>query len=169
VWSDAEICVQLAEIPQADGGQQRYTKSMNERESVGAVTLISFTDDIYCIGPRRISAQLKRNGFAVNLLFLRPTDLSGQLRQRFRSDYYNDDLPDSLYDQLIPICKNSSVIGISVWTHQAEQVGAVTERLRKEVGSLVVWGGIHPTSYPKTRFSMPTRFAWVKGTSAFSV
>lgn len=114
-----------------------------------AVTLISFTDDIYCIGPRRIAAQLKRHGFSVNLLFLRPTDFWGQARQRFSKDYYNCDLPESLYTQLISLCRGSALIGLSVWTHQAEQVTLVTDRLRRELDALVVWGGIHPTSYPE--------------------
>ena len=113
------------------------------------VSLISFTDDIYCIGPRRISAQLKRHGYRVNLIFLRPTDFWGQTRQRFASHYYNEDLPESLYRQLLEICKDSDVIGFSVWTHQAEQVTLVTERLRRELDALIVWGGIHPTSYPE--------------------
>jgi len=113
------------------------------------VSLISFTDDIYCIGPRRIAAQLKRYGYHVHLIFLRPTDFWGQTRQRFRARYYNDDLPESLYQQLLSICKGSAVVGFSVWTHQAEQVTLVTNRLRKELDALVVWGGIHPTSYPE--------------------
>jgi radical SAM superfamily enzyme YgiQ (UPF0313 family) len=113
------------------------------------VSLISFTDDIYCIGPRRIAAQLKRHGYRVNLIFLRPTDFWGQTRQRFATHYYNEDLPESLYQQLLAICKDSDVIGLSVWTHQAEQVTHVTNRLRRELDALIVWGGIHPTSYPE--------------------
>jgi len=113
------------------------------------VSLISFTDDIYCIGPRRIAAQLKRYGFHVNLIFLRPTDFRGQARQRFSAHYYNHDLPEDLYQQLLAVCKDSAVIGFSVWTHQAEQVTLVTERLKRELDALIVWGGIHPTSYPE--------------------
>jgi radical SAM superfamily enzyme YgiQ (UPF0313 family) len=113
------------------------------------VSLISFTDDIYCIGPRRIAAQLKRHGFRVNLIFLRPTDFWGQTRQRFSRHYYNDDLPESLYRQLVEICRGSAVVGLSVWTHQAVQATLVTDRLKKELDTLAVWGGIHPTSYPE--------------------
>ncbi len=113
------------------------------------ISLISFTDDIYCIGPRRIAAQLKRHGYRVNLIFLRPTDFWGQTRQRFSTHYYNEDLPESLYQQLLDICRDSDVIGLSVWTHQAEQVTHVTNRLRRELDALIVWGGIHPTSYPE--------------------
>lgn len=112
------------------------------------ITLISFTDDIYCIGPRRISSQLKRHGFTVDLIFLRPTDFWGQAKQRFSRNYENGDLSESLYRQLIDLCRDSAIVGFSVWTHQAEQVTLITERLRKEIPALLVWGGIHPTSYP---------------------
>ncbi len=111
--------------------------------------LISFTNDIYCIGPRRIAAQLKRHGYSVQLIFLRPTDFWGQTRQRFSTKYDNGDLPESLYQQLISICKDCAVVGFSVWTHQADQVTLVTNRLRAELDALMVWGGIHPTSYPE--------------------
>ena len=113
------------------------------------VSLISFTDDIYGIGPRRISAQLKRHGIDVNLIFLRPTDFWGQTRQRFQKQFGNGDLPASVYQQLLAICKDSEVIGLSVWTHQAEQVTSLTNRLRRDLNALIVWGGIHPTSYPE--------------------
>jgi radical SAM superfamily enzyme YgiQ (UPF0313 family) len=114
-----------------------------------AVTLITLTDDIYCIGPRRIAAQLKRHGFRVNLVFLTPTDVWGQARQRFSRDYAENDLSEAVYQQLISLCLDSAVIGLSVWTHQLEQATRVTERLRKELDAIIVWGGIHPTSYPE--------------------
>jgi anaerobic magnesium-protoporphyrin IX monomethyl ester cyclase len=114
-----------------------------------AVSLITFTDDIYSIGPRRIAAQLKRHGFRVNLIFLQPTDLWGQVKQRFSKHYETDDLPESVYQQLISVCRDSAIVGMSVWTHQAERVTRVTERLRKELDAMLVWGGIHPTSYPE--------------------
>ncbi len=131
------------------------------------VTLISFTDDIYCIGPRRIASQLKRHGFQVNLIFLRPTDFWGQTRQRFSKHYYNDDLDESLYQQLLDISKGSAVVGLSVWTHQADQVTLVTNRLRKELDSLIVWGGIHPTSYPEDAIQVADAICMGEGDISF--
>jgi anaerobic magnesium-protoporphyrin IX monomethyl ester cyclase len=96
-----------------------------------------------------MSAQLKRHNFPVNLVFLTPTDLWGQARQRFSRDYASDDLPEPVYQQLISLCRGSAVIGLSVWTHQLEQATRVTDRLRKELDAVIVWGGIHPTSYPE--------------------
>ncbi|MEO8027415.1 MAG: cobalamin-dependent protein [Bryobacteraceae bacterium] len=113
------------------------------------VTLISLTDDIYCIGPRRIAAQLKRNGFETNLVFLQTTDFWGQIRHRFSKHYESDELPEPLYQQLLAICKSSAVVGFSVWTHQAERVTLLTKRLKADLDGVIVWGGIHPTSYPE--------------------
>lgn len=132
-----------------------------------AVSLITFTDDIYCIGPRRIAAQLKRHGFRVNLIFLRPTDFWGQTKQRFSTHFYNDDLPESVYQQLIPVCKDSAVVGLSVWTHQARQVTLVTERLRREIDALIVWGGIHPTSYPEDAIRVADAICMGEGDVSF--
>ncbi len=131
------------------------------------VSVISFTDDIYCIGPRRIESQLKRHGFRVHLIFLRATDFLGQTRQRFRKQYYHDDLPESVYKQLLAICNNSAVIGLSVWTHQAEQATLVTRRLRQELGVPVVWGGIHPTSYPEEAIKVADGICMGEGESSF--
>ena len=132
-----------------------------------SVSLISFTDDIYCIGPRRIAAQLKRHGFNVNLIFLRATDFWGQTRQRFQKHFYNGDLSEPLYQQLFDICRGSSIIGLSVWTHQAEQATLVTRRLQQELGVPVVWGGIHPTSYPEDAIQIADGICMGEGEVSF--
>jgi anaerobic magnesium-protoporphyrin IX monomethyl ester cyclase len=140
---------------------------IRDRRDPTTVSLISFTDDIYCIGPRRIAAQLKRHGFRVNLIFLRATDFWGQTRQRFQKHFYNADLPESVYAQLFEICRGSSIIGLSVWTHQAEQATLVTRRLQQELGVPVVWGGIHPTSYPEDAVQVADGICMGEGESSF--
>jgi anaerobic magnesium-protoporphyrin IX monomethyl ester cyclase len=113
------------------------------------VVILTLTDDIYCIGPRRLSAQLKRHGFEVNLVFLTPETLAGQVLQRFKAQFDNSDLPEDVYRQLIDICKDAAIVGMSVWTHQADQAKAITARLQKEVDGMIVWGGYHPMSFPE--------------------
>jgi anaerobic magnesium-protoporphyrin IX monomethyl ester cyclase len=116
--------------------------------SAANIAIICFTDDIYCIGPRRLAAQLKRHGFRVRLIFLRATSFWGQARQRFAARFDNADLPEPMARQLIELCRDCAVVGLSVWTHQAEYAEKVTRRLKKEISGLIVWGGIHPTSFP---------------------
>ena len=113
------------------------------------VSIICLTDDIYCIGPRRISSQLKRHGFDVRLVFLQAQSLWGQISQRFRSHFEMPAFSESLYRELISICDGSLVVGLSVWTHQADEAELITRRLQRDLKSKIIWGGIHPTSFPE--------------------
>src|ERR1051326_698285 len=115
----------------------------------GKVVIICLTDDIYCIGPRRIAANLRRKGFESNLVFLHATNLWGQLKQRFSSRFDNSDLPQDTYDQLLKLCEGSLVVGLSVWTHQVEHAERITRQLQRDLTCPIVWGGIHPTSFPE--------------------
>jgi len=112
------------------------------------VTIICLTDDIYCIGPRRISAQLKRKGFVTRLIFLQPKSLWGQISQRFSSYFKTPEFSESFYSELIDACRGSLVVGLSVWTHQADEAELLTRRLQQDLDSKIIWGGIHPTSFP---------------------
>jgi anaerobic magnesium-protoporphyrin IX monomethyl ester cyclase len=125
------------------------------------------TDDIYCIGPRRISAQLKRHGFKVHLVFLRATNFWEQIRQRFDAGFDDPDLPEPVYRQLVEVCHGSAVIGFSVWTHHSEQVTRVTRRLQKELDCPIVWGGIHPTSFPEESLKIVEAICMGEGDVSF--
>lgn len=112
-------------------------------------TIICLTDDIYCIGPRRLSAQLKRAGFDAALVFLQSKSFWGQVGQRFRPHSDGMGVSDGLLHQLAEICKDSAVVGLSVWTHEAWWAGEITRRLKEKLDCPVIWGGIHPTSFPE--------------------
>lgn len=127
---------------------------MQTARSTAAVTIICLTDDVYCIGPRRISSQLKRHGFDVNLIFLKAQSLWGQLRQRFSAHFEAGGVSETVYRQLVDVCRDSLVVGLSVWTHQAEEAEALTRRLQQDVAGKVIWGGIHPTSFPEQCMSL---------------
>ncbi len=112
-------------------------------------TIICLTDDIYCIGPRRLSAQLKRAGFDVALVFLQAKSFWGQIKQRLKPDLDGMNLGENVYRQLLAICKGSAMVGLSVWTHEAGWAGQITRRLQRELDCPVIWGGIHPTGFPE--------------------
>jgi anaerobic magnesium-protoporphyrin IX monomethyl ester cyclase len=112
-------------------------------------TLICLTDDIYCIGPRRLSSQLKRAGFDVALVFLRARSFWGQIKQRFRPDSDGLNLREEVYRQLLDVCRGSAVVGLSVWTHEANWAQEITCRLKGGLACPVIWGGIHPTGFPE--------------------
>ena len=65
------------------------------------------------------------------------------------------------------ICHGSAIIGLSVWTHQAEQATLVTGRLQQELGVPVVWGGIHPTSYPEDAIQVADGICMGEGEDSF--
>ena len=113
-------------------------------------TIICLTDDIYCIGPRRLSAQLKRAGFEVALVFLQAKSFWGQIKQRFRPHADAMILGDGSFRRLVEICKGSALVGLSVWTHEAAWAEQITGKLKRELDCPVIWGGIHPTGFPES-------------------
>jgi anaerobic magnesium-protoporphyrin IX monomethyl ester cyclase len=112
-------------------------------------TILCLTDDIYCIGPRRLSAQLKRAGFEVTLVFLQAKSFWGQIKQRFKPHSDAMTLGEATYRRLVEICKGSAIVGISVWTHEAVWAEHITRKLKAELDCPLIWGGIHPTSFPE--------------------
>ena len=113
------------------------------------VTIICLTDDIYSIGPRRISSHLKRNGYPVQLIFLEAKSFWGQIRERFSSQYDESDYSEHLYRQLLELCAGSLVVGLSVWSHNADRAALITRRLKRGLDCPVIWGGVHPTCFPE--------------------
>jgi anaerobic magnesium-protoporphyrin IX monomethyl ester cyclase len=112
-------------------------------------TMICLTDDIYCIGPRRLSSHLKGAGFDVALVFLQAKSFWGQIKQRLKPDSDGMNLGESIYRQLLEICTGSAVVGLSVWTHEAGWAERITRRLKRELDCPVIWGGIHATGFPE--------------------
>lgn len=106
------------------------------------VTLISPYPDITAFGIRTISAYLKQHGHKTQLIFL--------------PDPYGDNLvfgmkryDNKVLDELIPLCKDSNIIGITLMTNFYEGAVQITERLKEGVTAPVIWGGIHPTIRPE--------------------
>lgn len=106
------------------------------------ITLISPYPDITAFGIRTISAYLKEHGHTTQLIFL--------------PDPYGDNLvfgkeryPDSVLSDLIPLCSDSSLIGITLMTNFYEGAVQITKKLKSKLKAPVIWGGIHPTIRPE--------------------
>jgi radical SAM superfamily enzyme YgiQ (UPF0313 family) len=61
--------------------------------------------------------------------------------------------PTELYDeaiiqQVLDLCSDASLVGISVMTNYFEKARQLTEAVRQRTSALVIWGGIHPTVRP---------------------
>ena len=113
------------------------------------ISLICLTDDIYSIGLRRMSSQLKRNGFQAQLIFLEAKSFWGQIRERFSSHYDETDYSETIYRDLLDICADSLVVGLNVWSHNTDRAAAITRRLKRDLDCPIVWGGVHPTCFPE--------------------
>jgi len=106
------------------------------------VSLISPYPDITAFGLRTISAYLKQNGHDTQMIFL--------------PDPFGDDLvsgvqryKDHILDQVVDLCKESDLIGITLMTNFFEGAVLITKKIKQNLTVPVIWGGVHPTIRPE--------------------
>lgn len=106
------------------------------------ITFISPYPDITAFGIRTIAAYLKQNGHKVQLIFL--------------PDPYGDNLvfgvqryENKVLEGLIPLCRDSVLIGLTLMTNFYEGAVQITRKLKSGVSAPIIWGGIHPTIRPE--------------------
>jgi anaerobic magnesium-protoporphyrin IX monomethyl ester cyclase len=106
------------------------------------ITLISPYPDITAFGLRTISAYLKMNGHKTQMIFL--------------PDPYSDDLihgvqryEDHVLNELIPLCEESDLIGITLMTNFFDGAIQITRKLKSTSNIPIIWGGVHPTVRPE--------------------
>ena len=108
------------------------------------ITLISLGLSTDAIGIRILSSLLKQNGYQSQLLFL-PT-LEDLKRKATRTRYQYSEI---VLNQIINLCKDSILIGISLMTHHHSVAVELTRRIKSFVSTPIIWGGIHPTVCPE--------------------
>ena len=106
------------------------------------ITLISPYPDITAFGIRTISAYLKQHEHKTQLIFI--------------PDPYGDNLvfgvkryDDKVLEDMIPLCSDSDLIGITLMTNFYEGAVQITKKLKSGVKAPVIWGGIHATIRPE--------------------
>ncbi len=106
------------------------------------ITLISPYPDITAFGLRTISAYLRMNGHKTQMIFL--------------PDPYGDNLihgvkryDDPVLHELIPLCEESDLIGITLMTNFFDGAVQITRKLKSNIDAPVIWGGVHPTIGPE--------------------
>jgi radical SAM superfamily enzyme YgiQ (UPF0313 family) len=106
------------------------------------ITLISPYPDITSFGLRTISAHLRKNGHRTRMVFI--------------PDPYGDDLhygvrryEDAVLDQVVSLCGDADLIGMTLMTNFFDGAVQVTERIKRELATPVIWGGVHPTLRPE--------------------
>ena len=98
------------------------------------IALISIEPGIKAFGLRTLSSCLKQEGHNVKLIFL---------HNHFTNKYKEE----TLYE-LVELVRNSDVIGISLMTNFYDNAIQITKKLKHDLNTLVMWGGIHPTVRP---------------------
>lgn len=109
------------------------------------VTLISFDEELYCVGIRTLSSCLRQADHKVQCVFLPPSATNPKASNKFQVAY-----PVRLLDEIKSLCSESEMIGMSLMTNQFIQAKCVTEYLKKhQIPAPIVWGGIQPTVEPE--------------------
>jgi radical SAM superfamily enzyme YgiQ (UPF0313 family) len=106
------------------------------------ITLISPYPDITSFGLRTISAYLKQNGHQTRMIFI-PDPLGDNLLYGVKR------YEDRVLEEVVSLCKGSDLIGITLMTNFFDGAVQVTERIKRELRSPVIWGGVHPTIRPE--------------------
>jgi anaerobic magnesium-protoporphyrin IX monomethyl ester cyclase len=107
------------------------------------VSFISLGIAIDAIGLRILSSLLRQNGHQCQLLFL-PT--MEDIRRRTTRKRYS--YSDRVIKQIIDVCRDSHLIGISLMTHHYSVAAELTQKIKESLSAPVIWGGIHPTVCP---------------------
>ena len=109
------------------------------------ISLFSLDQEIHSAGIRILSSCLKLKGFDVQVIFLPP-----QKDPRDPDSKFNYTYSEKILRDLIPLCRDSKLIGISLMTNQFIPAVNLTQFLKTEIPEIpVIWGGIEPTVEPE--------------------
>ncbi|MBF0370818.1 MAG: B12-binding domain-containing radical SAM protein [Magnetococcales bacterium] len=100
--------------------------------------------DISAFGVRMLSAFLKEHGQEVRVIYL-----PGGVAQFQRDATVRYGYEQRILDQVIELCRDSGLIGISFMSNYLDRAMNLGENLRKALDIPVVVGGIHPTVKPE--------------------
>lgn len=98
------------------------------------VALLSLFDNIG-YGIRILSSCLKRKGITPKIIFFK----------KFHKERYSQEE----LNELLEICKDDDLIGISLMTNYFDNAVQITKFLKANTDALVIWGGVHPTLKPR--------------------
>lgn len=102
------------------------------------ITLISPYPDVTAFGVRTISAYLRKFNYKTQLIFLPDPHYDDPV-------YGRESYEDKVLDALLPLCRDSDIIGITLMTNFFEGAVQITRKLKSGLKAPVIWGGIHPT------------------------
>jgi len=109
------------------------------------ITLIAPTPpDVAAFGVRTLSSYLKLHGYQVQIVFM-----PGGVEKFKHAVGYRYEYERSILDQVVELCRDSSLIGVSFMSNYLHRAEQIVREVRKAVAAPVVVGGIHPTVMPE--------------------
>lgn len=109
------------------------------------ITLITPTPpDISAFGVRGLASYLREAGHHTQIIFL-----PGGIEDLSHDTEYIYQYPAHIIKQIVELCRDSQLIGLSFMTLYFDRAVQVTNLLKKELKTPIVWGGIHPTLKPE--------------------
>jgi len=109
------------------------------------VVLISPCGSLVNIGLRVLSACLSQAGYDTRMIFLPSAKETSSFLLFDPSELYDE----VVIEQVVDLCTDASLVGITVMTNYFYKARQLTEALRERLEIPVVWGGIHPTVRPE--------------------
>lgn len=97
--------------------------------------MISPYFDITAYGVRILSAVMKRAGIETRLIFL--------------SDRNQSMYKDDVFQQVLELCADTNIIGISLFSCHFPKIADLTRRIKEKLSVPVIWGGKHPSAKPE--------------------
>jgi anaerobic magnesium-protoporphyrin IX monomethyl ester cyclase len=106
------------------------------------IVLISPYPDITSFGLRTISAYLKKNGHKTRMIFI-PDPFGDNLLYGVKR------YEDRVLEELVSLCRDADLIGMTLMTNFFDGAAQVTQRIKRDLKTPVIWGGVHPTIRPE--------------------
>jgi anaerobic magnesium-protoporphyrin IX monomethyl ester cyclase len=109
------------------------------------ITLISLDRELYVVGVRILASCLREKGHQVQIIFMPPEIGGSKGEHKFQALY-----SETVLAELVSLCSDSNLIGVSLLTNQFIQASYITKHLKKNLANVpIIWGGIHPTVEPE--------------------
>ncbi len=108
------------------------------------IALISPYGSLMNYGLRIMSSCLQQAGHDPCLIFLPNAKEVASFLLFEPSELYEQ----SVIEQVVELCSDASLVGISVMTHYFDRASQLTAALHQHLSVPVIWGGIHPTVRP---------------------
>ena len=109
------------------------------------IVLISPNGSLYNIGLRTLCACLLQAGHNTRMIFLPSAKEASSFLLFDPNELYGG----SIVDEVVELCSDATLIGITVMTNHFEKAKQLTEAFKQRLDVPVIWGGIHPTIRPE--------------------